>query len=426
MRQTGTTGMAGTAGIAAMTGQAGHAVLMAEITGTGAMADMASTGEAGHASLMADTPGAADAASTVGAADIASTTEAADMASTGEADHTGEAGHASLATGTATTASTVGTAKAPQTAKTGKTATLKRMLADRHLYLMLLPFLAYYVIFYFLPYKGLQMAFMNYKPLLGYEGSKWVGWDNFARFFQGINFTRVMRNTVLLNVYGLVWAFPVPIILAILFNEIRGKFFRTMSQTISYIPNFISSVVIAGIVVNFLSPSSGIVNLLMGKFGLEPIYFMTRPEYFRTIFIAQGIWAGAGFGSIIYYSSICSISGELYEAARMDGAGRLRQILSITLPGIARTIAIMLILAVGNLLVTNTDMIILLQQPVTYETSDVIGSYVYRVGTGYKAVGGSPNYSMATAVGLFNGVVSLILVVSANMASKKIGDVGIF
>jgi putative aldouronate transport system permease protein len=304
----------------------------------------------------------------------------------------------------------------------------KHILSDRHLYLMLAPFLAYYAIFYFLPYKGLQMAFMNYKPLLGYAGSKWVGWDNFARFFGSMNFTRVMRNTVLLNIYGLFWAFPIPIILAILFNEIRGKFFRTLSQSISYIPYFISSVVIAGLVMNFLSPTSGIVNILIEKLGAEPIYFMSKPEYFRTIFIVQGIWSGAGFGSIIYYSSICAIDADLYEAAKIDGASRLRQTLHITLPGLARTIAIMLIMAIGNLLVTNTDMIILLQLPVTYETSDVIGSYVYRIGmgAGQGSIGVSPDYSMATAVGLFNGVISLILVVAANRASKKIGEVSIF
>jgi putative aldouronate transport system permease protein len=300
---------------------------------------------------------------------------------------------------------------------------LKRMIADRHLYLMLFPFLAYYAVFYFMPYSGLRMAFMNYKPLLGYAGSKWVGLANFRQFFGGIQFPRLMRNTVLLNLFGLIFGFPIPIILALMFNEIRNRFLRTAAQTIAYIPYFISTVVIAGLVVNFLSPSGGIVNSIIRIFGVEPIYFMAKPQYFRTIFVAQGIWSGAGFGSIVYYSSICSIDADMYEAARIDGAGRLKQTVYITVPGISRTVAIMFIIAIGNLLATNTDMIILLQRPATYETSDVIGSYVYRIGIG---VNSQANFSLSTAVGLFNGIISLILVTGSNYISRRIGDVSIY
>jgi putative aldouronate transport system permease protein len=302
--------------------------------------------------------------------------------------------------------------------------TRKEMLAsiarDKHLYLMLAPFILYYIVFYYFPFRGLEIAFLNYKPLLGYSGSKWVGFANFVNYFTSPYFFRTLRNTVLINVYGLIYGFPVPIILALLFNEVRNKRFRTVSQTISYIPNFISSVVIAGLVVNFLSPSNGLVNILLGKLGIQPIYFMIKPQYFRTIFVAQGIWAGAGFGSIIYYSSLCSIDADLYEAAAIDGVGRFGQVIHISLPGISSTIAIMLIMNMGYLLSSSTEMIILLYQPSTYETGDVIGSYLYRVGMI------NANYSLSTAVGLFNGIISLLLVLASNTISKKVSNVGIF
>jgi putative aldouronate transport system permease protein len=304
--------------------------------------------------------------------------------------------------------------------ETGFKKLLRNIARDRYLYLLLAPFLAYYIIFCILPYSGLRMAFMNYKPLLGYDGSKWVGWQNFEDFFKGPYFWRLMKNTLLLNIYGMFWGFPIPIILAVLFNEIRVKWFRTAAQTISYVPYFISSVVIAGLVISFLSPSTGVVNFILKAFGAEPIYFMIDPKYFRTIFIAQGIWSGAGFGSIIYYSSICSIDSELYEAAAIDGAGKWKQLWKITLPGISSTIAIMLILNMGSLLNTNTDMVLLLQLPATYEASDVLGTYVYRMGLVRS------NYSLSTAVSLFNGAVSFLLVFISNRAAKRIGDVSIF
>ena len=311
--------------------------------------------------------------------------------------------------------------------KTGRMAARMKIfwtdvIRDKHLYLMLLPFLAYYVIFYYMPYGGLRIAFMDFKILRGFEGSKWVGWKNFIDFFSGPYFWSTLRNTLNLSISTLLISFPIPIILAILFNELRNKYFRTMSQTIAYIPNFISTMVIAGLVVNFLSPSAGIVNVFLGWFGVEPIYFMVKPEYFRTIYITQSIWSGAGFGSIIYYSSLCSIDAELYEAATIDGAGRFKQILYISLPGLVSTISIMLILAVGGLLNVSTEMILLLYRPVTYDVADVIGTYVYRIGLISK----TPNYSLATAAGLFNGVISCLLVVSANKVSKMVGGTNIF
>ena len=293
------------------------------------------------------------------------------------------------------------------------------ILRDRHLYLMLLPFMAYYIIFYYRPFGGLVIAFQNFKPLLGIEGSAWVGFQNFLDFFNGPYFWRIVGNTLTISLLNLVFAFPVPIFLALLFNEIRNSKLRTLFQTISYMPYFVSTVVLAGLIVNFLSPSTGIVNLILKQLGSEPIYFLTRPEYFRTIYLIQGIWAGAGFGSVIYYSALCSIDMDLYQAVKIDGGGRLRQIWHIALPGIRPTIAVMLIMQIGNILNVGYEMIILLYQPATYQTADVISTYMYRVGIQ------NSNYSLSTAVGLLNGVVSLILVMAANAVSGKISETGV-
>ena len=303
--------------------------------------------------------------------------------------------------------------------KASGTVFLTCLKRDKLLYLMLIPFALYYIIFYFLPFGGLKIAFVDYKPFLGIDKSPWVGFENFTAFFNGPYFWRLIRNTLLISFYNLIFGFPIPIILAILFNEVRNKRFRTAVQTISYMPRFISTVVIAGLVVNMLSPSAGIINVLREKMGMDSVYFLTKPQYFRTIFTVTNIWAGAGFGSIIYYSSLCSIDSELYEAATIDGAGRFQRIWHVSLPGLRSTIAIMLIMQIGNFLNVGYEMIILLYQPITYETADVISSYVYRVGVQ------EANYSMSTAVGLFNGVLSLILVLTANQLSKKIGDIGI-
>lgn len=301
--------------------------------------------------------------------------------------------------------------------KFSRAAAIRR---DKHLYLMLIPFLLYYIVFFYKPFGGLLMAFQDYKPFLGISGSKWVGFKNFELFFNGPYFWRVIRNTVLLSVYNLAFAFPIPIILALLFHELRSKRFRIIAQTVSYMPHFISTVVIAGLVVNLLAPTSGLVNLLIQRFGGEPIYFLMKPEYFRMIYVLQHIWASMGFSSIIFYSTLVSLSTELYEAVTIDGGGRWKQIKHVAIPGLVPTIGIMLILQVGNLLDVGSEMIILLYQPATYEVADIISTYVYRMGIEAN------NYSMSTAVNLFNGVVSLLLVLSANRIAKKISDVSLF
>lgn len=296
---------------------------------------------------------------------------------------------------------------------------------DRHLYLMLLPFVVDLAVFAYAPMYGIIIAFKDFSPFKGILGSPWApmgGFYHFYSFLTGPYFTRVFGNTLAINLLSLLFSFPLPIIFALMLNECRSKLFKTTVQTISYLPHFVSTVVIAGLVVSFLSPSNGIINHLYKMISGSDtgIYFLAKPEYFRTIYITMNIWAGTGFSSIMYTSALAGIDQELYEAARIDGAGRWRQMFNITIPGIFPTVAVMLIMRVGNLLNLGYEAIILLYQPVTYVTADVISTYVYRIGL----VDG--NYSLSTAVGLFNGIIALILVRIANTVSHKVGEVGLW
>lgn len=307
---------------------------------------------------------------------------------------------------------------------------INAILRDKTLLLMLIPYLLLYAVYHYAPYFGLQIAFKEYSIRKGIWASEWVGFEHFKTFLGGPYFGRLLRNTFVLNLYGLILGFPSSIIFALLLNELRSKLFKTVTQTISYLPHFISTVVVAGMVVNFLAPS-GLINHLyvsvmefFTKEHVDPVYFLMKPEYFRMIYTLKGMWQGFGFGSIVYTSAISGIDQELYEAARIDGAGRWRQAISITIPSIMPTIAIYLIVRVSHMLTVGYEVIILLYQPVTYETADVISTYSYRQGLG--STSGRPNYSLSTAIGLFNGVVSLTLVTIANKISNKIGDVGLW
>lgn len=296
---------------------------------------------------------------------------------------------------------------------------------DKNLYIMLIPFVLVYAIFHYMPMYGLLMAFKDYSPFKGVFGSPWApmgGFYHFYSFFTGPYFTRLLGNTLAISILSIIFSFPLPIIFALMLNEARSKLFATSVQTISYLPHFVSTVVVAGLVVNFLSPSTGIINFMYKWItGSEQgIYFMAKPEYFRTIYITMGIWQGTGFGSILYTSALAGIDQELYEAARIDGAGRWRQMISVTIPGILPTIAIMLIMRLGNILNVGYEAIILLYQPVTYVTADIISTYVYRIGL----IDG--NYSLSTAVGLTNGIVALVLVYISNTVSRKVGEVGLW
>ncbi len=304
--------------------------------------------------------------------------------------------------------------------KKKRAAFFRDVVRDRHLYLILLPFLIYYALFIYKPMGGLVIAFQKYSLFKGIAGSKWVGLQNFKTFFNGPYFWRTLKNTLGLNLYLLVFSFPAPIIFAILLNEVRRERLKKTIQTMSYMPYFISTVVVVGIVTNLLSPSHGLITALVRKITGETPYFLMMPQYFRPIYTIMSIWQNLGYSSVIYFAALTGVDTQLYEAAAIDGAGKWKQIWHVTLPGIMPTIMIMLILRIGELMSDSTNTILLLYQPSTYEVSDVIGTYVYRAGLG------EGNFSLATAVGLFNSVVSLILVLSANAASKKLTQEGIW
>ncbi|WP_414694757.1 ABC transporter permease [Paenibacillus sp.] len=292
---------------------------------------------------------------------------------------------------------------------------LRDLAANKYVYLMLLPVVAYYLVFYYMPMYGLQIAFKDFSPGLGTWESPWVGFRHFQDFFDSYYFWRILRNTLLLSLYELLFAFPASIVLALLLNELRSAVFKRTVQTITYMPHFISIVVIAGMMVDFLA-RDGLINNVLGWFGVEPIAFLQESGWFRTIFISSGIWQSVGWGSIIYLSAISGIDPSLYEAAKVDGASRWKQTIHITLPGIASTVIILLILQIGNFMAVGTDKILLLYNSSTYETADVIGTFVYRKGILES------NFSYSAAVGLFNSVINFILLIMANALSRRTSE----
>ncbi|WP_086452110.1 ABC transporter permease [Marivivens niveibacter] len=281
------------------------------------------------------------------------------------------------------------------------------------LYIMLLPMVVWLIVFLYKPMYGLQIAFKDYSIFKGVANSPWIGFEHFQTLFSNDQFLRAVKNTLIISAYGLLFGFPVPILLALMFNEVLSQKFKKTTQTIVYLPHFISSVIIAGIVITAFSPSAGIVNTILGWFGVDSVYFLTRPEWFRPIFIGTGIWQEAGFQSIVYLAAIAGVSPTLYESAVVDGASRWQMMWKITLPSILPTIIIMLIIRIGNILEVSFEMIILLYQPATYSTADVVNTFIYRQGL----QGGQ--YDFAAAAGLFNAVVAFILVMTANAISKR-------
>ncbi len=296
----------------------------------------------------------------------------------------------------------------------------KNIVRDKLLYLMLLPMVAFFIVFNYRPIYGLQIAFKDYSIWKGIDASPWVGLENFKTYFNGPYFFRTLKNTFLINFLRLLFQFPLPIILALLFNEARNIKFKKITQTMTYMPHFISVVVIAGIVTNFLAPGNGLINILIDKLGGSKIYFLTKPEWFRTIYISMNIWKEVGFGAIIYIAALSGVNIELYEAAKIDGANRWKQVWHVTIPSILPTIMIMLILRIGTLLEVGFESVLLIQQPSTYETSDIISTYVYRAGLR------EANYDLAAAVGLFNSFVALVLVVVSNKLSKTLTENGLW
>ncbi|MFC6232230.1 ABC transporter permease [Paenibacillus allorhizosphaerae] len=291
----------------------------------------------------------------------------------------------------------------------------KDFLLNKYLYVMMIPVVAFYAIFQYGPMYGAIIAFKDYSPMKGILGSDWVGLKHFYDFFSSYYFWRILKNTVLISVYSLCFEFPMPIILAILINEVRHQAFKRFVQTVTYMPYFISLIVICGMIKDFTN-SGGVINTLLTYFGGDGLALLQKPELFRPIYILSEIWQKIGWESIIYIAALMSIDQEQYEAARMDGASRWKQIVHITLPGILPTIAIMFILRMGNLLNVGFEKIILLYNPGTYDTADVINSFVYR--KGLLEFG----WSYSTAVGIFNSVINLLLLILANRISRKVSE----
>ncbi|OGO83167.1 MAG: sugar ABC transporter permease [Clostridiales bacterium GWC2_40_7] len=290
---------------------------------------------------------------------------------------------------------------------------------NKLVYLMVLPVVVYYIIFHYGPMYGLQIAFKDYSPGLGFLKSPWVGFKHFTDFFQSIFFLRVFRNTILLSVYDLIFGFPAPIILALLLNELRSIRFKRVVQTVSYIPYFISAVVICGMIKDF-TLSDGLINDVIVLFGGERSPILQEAGKFRSIFVSSNIWQGVGWGSVIYIAALAGIDQEIYQAAIIDGAGRFRRIWHVSIPGILPTVIILLILSIGHLLSVSFEKIILLYNPSIYETADVISSYVYRKGIQQF------NFSFSSAIGFFNSVLNFILLVMANYLSKKFSETSLW
>ncbi|MEK3883249.1 ABC transporter permease subunit [Paenibacillus sp. PL2-23] len=292
---------------------------------------------------------------------------------------------------------------------------VKDLALNKYLYMMMIPVLAYYILFQYGPMYGAIIAFKEYSPIKGIVGSEWVGLAHFQSFFESYYFWRILKNTLLLSLYSLCFEFPAPIILALLINEVRNKRFKSIVQSVTYMPHFISLIVICGIIKDFTN-SGGLINTFITYLGGDGQAMLQKPELFRSIYIISDIWQGMGWTSIIYLAALMNVDQEQFEAARIDGAGRLRQIWNVSLPGILPTIIIMLILRIGNLLSVGFEKIILLYNPAIYDTADVISSFVYR--KGLLEFG----WSYSAAVGLFNSVVNLILLVLANRLSKKFSE----
>lgn len=290
-------------------------------------------------------------------------------------------------------------------------------------YMLILPGILYYLIFHYIPMFGIIIAFKDVSPFEGIQGiinGEWVGLKHFTRFFNSIYFGNIIRNTLTISLYKLVFGFPAPIILALLLNEVKNKHFKKTVQTISYLPHFISMVVVAGLLTNVLSTQNGVVNEVVKIFGKEPIFFLGDSRYFRSVLVTSGIWQGVGWGSIIYLAAITGIDVELYEACIMDGGNRWKQTWHITLPGIRNIIVLMLILAIGGLLNAGFEQILLLYSPAVYDVSDIIDTYVYREGLI------NANYSFSTAIGLLKSVIAMILIMGSNYIAKKFELEGIW
>lgn len=300
-----------------------------------------------------------------------------------------------------------------------KRAVVRELSKNKYIYIMLLPVFVYYIMFHYVPMGGVLIAFQDYSPRRGITGSEWVGFENFIEFFTGPYFWTILRNTLKISLSSILFGFPAPVLLALLLNELKSKRYSRSVQTVTYLPHFISTVVVCGIVKEF-TMDSGVINDLIAFFGGERSTMLIDPKKFVPVYVLSDIWQKIGWDSIVYLAALTSIDTQLYEAADIDGASRLRKIISITIPGIMPTIMTMLILRIGNILNVGFEKIILLYNPSIYDTADVISTYVYRVGLQeYR-------WGYSTAVGLFNSVVNFGFLILANFMSKRFNDVSLW
>jgi len=312
------------------------------------------------------------------------------------------------------TPANVAESKSAKTTRNRRSGAFKRIMANKYLYIMLAPVLAYFLLFEYKPMYGAIIAFKTFNPYQGIWDSPWAGLKHFYNFFDSYYFWRLLKNTLVISMLSLVVIFPASIIFALMLNEIRSKWYKTAVQTMSYLPHFISLIVICGMVIDFTSPN-GIINRLLMGIGLvhDPVNFLILPEWFRSIYVGSGLWQSIGWNSIIYLAALAGINPSLYEAAVVDGASRWKQLWNVTIPGILPTILILLILNIGSLMSVGWDKIILLYNSATYETADVISTFVYRRGIM------EADYSFSAAVGLFNSAINFTLLILANRISRK-------
>ncbi|CAG9621150.1 ABC transporter permease [Sutcliffiella rhizosphaerae] len=288
------------------------------------------------------------------------------------------------------------------------------------LYLLMIPGILFFIIYKYVPMWGIVIAFQDYSVFAGIQGSEWVGFKHFERMFQSEEFYRIFSNTLLISLYKLFWGFPAPIIVALMLNELRNMMYKRTVQTIIYMPHFLSWVIVGGIMMNLLGPSTGIVNTFIQFLGFEPIYFIADDSWFRTVLVTSDLWKSVGWGTILYLAALAGINPQLYEAATVDGASKWQQTWHITLPSLLPTIVILFILQMGNILEVGFEQVFILLNPLVYNVGDVFETYVYRVGVTQG------QFSYTTAVGLFKSVIALILVVAANKIAKKLGQNGIW
>lgn len=309
---------------------------------------------------------------------------------------------------------------ARQTAVLEKGSVWKRIKQHYQLYLFLLPAVILYLVFRYYPMYGIQIAFRDFTPAKGIWGSDWIGFANFVEFFDSYNFWQIIRNTVSLQVLSLLFGFPMPIIVALMLNQLNSRRYRKFVQTVIYAPHFISTVVLVGMLFVFLSPNSGLVNHIIVLFGGQPVLFMSDPHWFRPLYIMSGIWQETGFGTIIYLAALAGVNPELHEAATMDGASKWKRIRHVDIPGIMPTIIILLIFALGNIMNAGFEKAYLMQNNLNLSVSNIIPTYVYDKGIQQA------QYSFSTAVGLFNTVINVIMLLIVNRIAKKATETSLF